>query len=77
MLHHNCGQGGPSAAQTELDTSHPRRLGWGDRESCLAAAAVQGKDYGKARMTYPDFTTLPSGLQYIDLVTGLPSRCRH
>lgn len=32
--------------------------------------ALKGKDYGKPRMTYPDFTMTPSGLQYKDLREG-------
>ena len=44
-----------------------------------AAAAIKGyepmpalkdKDYGKSRMTYSDYTTPASGLQYQDLVPG-------
>lgn len=32
--------------------------------------ALKGKDYGKARMSYGDYTTTPSGLQYFDLKEG-------
>eukprot|EP00879_Flechtneria_rotunda_P009077 GHRR01009504.1.p1 GENE.GHRR01009504.1~~GHRR01009504.1.p1 ORF type:complete len:268 (+),score=68.52 GHRR01009504.1:109-912(+) len=32
--------------------------------------ALKGKDYGKPRMVYPDFTMTPSGLQYKDLREG-------
>ncbi|GFR43809.1 hypothetical protein Agub_g4934 [Astrephomene gubernaculifera] len=32
--------------------------------------ALKGKDYGKPRMTYKDYTTTPSGLQYQDLKLG-------
>ncbi|KXZ51335.1 hypothetical protein GPECTOR_13g822 [Gonium pectorale] len=32
--------------------------------------ALKGKDYGKPRMTYKDYTTTPSGLQYQDLKVG-------
>lgn len=32
--------------------------------------ALQGKDYGKTRMTYSDYVTTDSGLQYQDLVQG-------
>eukprot|EP00775_Hariotina_reticulata_P001962 gene1962-2289_t len=32
--------------------------------------ALKGKDYGKPRMTYPDFTMTTSGLQFKDLREG-------
>lgn len=32
--------------------------------------ALQGKDYGKSRMTYSDYVTTDSGLQYQDLKPG-------
>ena len=32
--------------------------------------ALKGKDYGKSRMTYSDYTSTESGLQYQDLVVG-------
>lgn len=32
--------------------------------------ALRGKDYGKSRMKYPDYTETESGLQYKDLRTG-------
>jgi FKBP-type peptidyl-prolyl cis-trans isomerase len=32
--------------------------------------ALAGKDYGKSRMTYSDYVTTDSGLQYQDLVPG-------
>jgi len=32
--------------------------------------ALKGKDYGKSRMTYSDYVSTPSGLQYSDLVEG-------
>jgi FKBP-type peptidyl-prolyl cis-trans isomerase len=33
-------------------------------------AALRDKDYGKSRMTYPDYDTTPSGLQYKELRAG-------
>lgn len=33
-------------------------------------AGLKGKDYGKTRMTYPDYTTTNSGLQYQDIRVG-------
>ncbi|CAH8325140.1 unnamed protein product [Eruca vesicaria subsp. sativa] len=32
--------------------------------------AIRGKDYGKTKMKYPDYTETPSGLQYKDLRVG-------
>uniref|UniRef100_A0A383WD35 peptidylprolyl isomerase n=1 Tax=Tetradesmus obliquus TaxID=3088 RepID=A0A383WD35_TETOB len=32
--------------------------------------ALRGKDYGKPRMTYPDYEMTPSGLQYKDMREG-------
>lgn len=32
--------------------------------------ALRGKDYGKTKMKYPDYTETSSGLQYKDLRTG-------
>lgn len=32
--------------------------------------ALRGKDYGKSRMKYPDYTETPSGLQFKDLREG-------
>lgn len=32
--------------------------------------ALRGKDYGKTKMRYPDYTETPSGLQYKDLRVG-------
>eukprot|EP01025_Chloroclados_australasicus_P026214 TRINITY_DN26044_c0_g1_i1.p1 TRINITY_DN26044_c0_g1~~TRINITY_DN26044_c0_g1_i1.p1 ORF type:complete len:237 (+),score=20.21 TRINITY_DN26044_c0_g1_i1:146-856(+) len=32
--------------------------------------ALKGKDYGKSRMKYEDYTMTPSGLQFQDLVVG-------
>merc|ERR1712023_576914 len=32
--------------------------------------ALKGKDYGKSRMRFPDFTLTPSGLQYKDMREG-------
>lgn len=32
--------------------------------------ALKGKDYGKPRMSYSDFTKTASGLQYLDLKVG-------
>ncbi|XP_078447590.1 peptidyl-prolyl cis-trans isomerase FKBP19, chloroplastic-like [Wolffia australiana] len=32
--------------------------------------ALRGKDYGKSKMRYPDYTETPSGLQYKDLRVG-------
>lgn len=32
--------------------------------------SLKGKDYGKSRMTYSDYVTTPSGLQYKDIVEG-------
>ena len=32
--------------------------------------ALAGKDYGKARVVYPDFTLSTSGIQYKDLLSG-------
>ncbi|KAL1207048.1 Peptidyl-prolyl cis-trans isomerase FKBP19 [Cardamine amara subsp. amara] len=32
--------------------------------------ALRGKDYGKTKMKYPDYTETPSGLQYKDLRLG-------
>ncbi|KAF8071220.1 FKBP19 [Scenedesmus sp. PABB004] len=45
------------AARAELDKIQPME-------------ALKGKDYGKPRMTYPDFTTTPSGLQFKDFKEG-------
>mmetsp|Transcript_6021 Transcript_6021/g.17238 ORF Transcript_6021/g.17238 Transcript_6021/m.17238 type:complete len:254 (-) Transcript_6021:259-1020(-) len=39
-------------------------------EGYTPMTALKGKDYGKARMTYSDYTTLPSGCQYADLKPG-------
>ena len=32
--------------------------------------SLAGKDYGKARVVYPDFTLSTSGIQYKDLLSG-------
>lgn len=32
--------------------------------------SLKGKDYGKSRMTYSDYVTTPSGLQFKDIVEG-------
>ena len=32
--------------------------------------ALDGKDYGKERMTFSDYVSTPSGLQYFDFRTG-------
>ncbi|KAK4488731.1 hypothetical protein RD792_004512, partial [Penstemon davidsonii] len=32
--------------------------------------ALRGKDYGKTKMRYPDYTQTNSGLQYKDLRVG-------
>ena len=34
--------------------------------------ALEGKDYGKTKMRYSDYTLTPSGLQYKDVKVGLP-----
>ncbi|XP_020254409.1 peptidyl-prolyl cis-trans isomerase FKBP19, chloroplastic isoform X2 [Asparagus officinalis] len=47
-----------SCKQTELDVS------------CSKVPALRGKDYGKSKMRYPDYTKTQSGLQYKDLRTG-------
>lgn len=41
-----------------------------DKPNYEPMQALKGKDYGKPRMTYPDFTTTPSGLQFKDLREG-------
>ncbi|XP_070667058.1 peptidyl-prolyl cis-trans isomerase FKBP19, chloroplastic-like [Malus domestica] len=36
----------------------------------LLVPALRGKDYGKSKMSYPDYTETESGLQYKDLRVG-------
>ncbi|KAE9454743.1 hypothetical protein C3L33_13293, partial [Rhododendron williamsianum] len=38
--------------------------------SCTTVPAIRGKDYGKTKMRYPDYTETESGLQYKDLRVG-------
>lgn len=41
-----------------------------DKPNYEPMEALKGKDYGKPRMTYPDFTMTSSGLQFKDLREG-------
>jgi len=50
--------------QAPVPVPHPWPLAPACPSAGAAVPALRGKDYGKTRMKYPDYTETPSGLQY-------------